>query len=121
MRAYAYCYSNTDSEKPFERIYEELKRTASEDARYTISMPWINGITYSDIYTVAAIIKGNTDIIITGDSSGNKTQVMPGGIAVSREVKLSENWNGLTSSMNYNPIESFYLSERDNAIAPPRL
>ncbi len=79
----------------------------------------MNGITYSEIETVATMVKGNTDIIITGDSSRNKTQVMPGGISISKEIKLSDNWNALVTSINYNPIESFYLAEQDNTITPP--
>ncbi|MDE5620322.1 MAG: dockerin type I repeat-containing protein [Ruminococcus sp.] len=120
MRAYAYYYANTGSvlNKSFDEVYTELKCTDSEDAKSTVSPPWINGITYSDIDTVATMIKGNTDIIITGDSSRNKTQVMPGGISVTKKVKLSDNWDKLVTSMNYNPIDSFYLSEQDNTITP---
>ncbi len=121
MRAYAYYYANTGSvlNKSFEEVYNELKCTESEDAKSTVSPPWMNGITYSEIDTVATMIKGNTDIIITGDSSRNKTQVMPGGISVTKKVKLSDNWDKLVTSMNYNPLDSFYLSEQDNTITPP--
>ncbi len=121
MRAYAYYYSNTDGalNKSFDEVYNNLKSADSEDAKTTASPPWMNGITYSEIDTVAAMIKGNTDIIVTGDSSRNKTQVMPGGISVTKEVKLSDNWDSLVTSMNYSPIDSFYLSEQDNTITPP--
>ncbi|MCM1473686.1 MAG: dockerin type I repeat-containing protein [Muribaculaceae bacterium] len=121
MRTYAYYYANTDGAltKSFDEVYAELKSTASEDAKSTASPPWLNGITYSDIDTVATMIKGNTDIIVTGDSSRNKTQVMPGGISVTKKVRLSDNWNKLVTSVNYNPIDNFYLSEQDNTITPP--
>lgn len=121
MRTYAYYYANTGGAltKSFDEVYTELKCTDSEDAKSTASPPWMNGITYSDIDTVATMIKGNTDIIITGDSSRNKTQVMPGGISITRKVKLSDNWDKLVTSMNFNPIDSFYLSEQDNTIMPP--
>lgn len=121
MRTYAYYYANTGGAltKSFYDVYNELKTTASEDAKSTVSPPWMNGITYSNIDTVATMVKGNTDIIITGDSSRNKTQVMPGGISITKEVKLSDNWDKLVTSMNYNSIESFYLSEQNNTITPP--
>lgn len=121
MRVYAYYYSNTGGAltKSFDDVYNELKTSKSEDAKVTASPAWMNGITYSEIDTVATMVKGNTDIIITGDSSRNKTQVMPGGVSVSKTIKLSDNWDKLVTSMNYNPIENFYLSEQDNTIIPP--
>ena len=121
MRAYAYYYANTDGalNKSFDEVYNELKSADSEDAKSTASPPWMNGITYANIDTVATMRKGNTDIIITGDSSRNKTQVMPGGMAVTKEVKLSDNWDKLVTSMNYGSIDSFCLAEQDNAITPP--
>lgn len=121
MRAYAYYYANTGGAltKSFNEVYNELKYTDSEDAKSTASPPWINGITYSNIDTVATMIKGNTDIIVTGDSSRNKTQVMPGGISVTKEIKLSDNWNKLVTSVNYPEIDSYFLSEQDNTFTPP--
>ncbi|MDE6677899.1 MAG: hypothetical protein K2K02_02560, partial [Ruminococcus sp.] len=121
MRAYAYYYANTGDvlNKSFDDVYNELKYTDSEDAKSTASPPWINGITYSEIDTVATMIKGNTDIIVTGDSSRNKVQVMPGGISVTKKVKLSDNWNNLVTSVNYPQIDSYILSEQDNTITPP--
>ena len=121
MRAYAYYYANTGGAltKSFDEIYTELKYTTSEDAKSTASPAWMNGITYSEIDTVATMIKGNTDIIVTGDSSRNKTQVMPGGISITKEVKLSNNWDKLVTSVNYNPMDNFCLSEQDHTITPP--
>lgn len=121
MRAYAYYYANTGGAltKSFDEVYNELKYTDSEDAKFTASPTWMNGITYSDIDTVATMIKGNTDIIVTGDSSRNKTQVMPGGISVSKEVKLSDNWEKLVTSVNYPQIDNYLISEQDNTITPP--
>ncbi len=121
MRTYAYYYANTENafSESFDEIYNRLKYTDSEDAKTTVSLPWINGITYSEIDTVATMTKGNTDIIVTGDSSRNKTQVMPGGISVTKEVKLSDNWDKLVTSVNYPQIDSYILSEQDNTITPP--
>ena len=121
MRAYTYYYANTGGAltKSFDEVYYELKSTDSEDAKSTASPAWMNGITYSEIDTVATMIKGNTDIIVTGDSSRNKTQVMPGGISITKKVKLSDNWDKLVTSVNYNPIDNFCLSEQDHTITPP--
>lgn len=121
MRVYAYYYANRDEalSKSFSEVYEELKNNKKEDAKITASPAWMNGITYADIETVATMTKGNTDIIITGDGSRNKTQVMPGGVSVSKEVKISNRWDALTTSVNYNPIASFNLTEQDNTINPP--
>ncbi len=121
MRAYAYYYANTGGAltKSFDEVYYELKSTDSEDVKSTASPAWMNGITYSEIDTVATMIKGNTDIIVTGDSSRNKTQVMPGGISITKKVKLSDNWDKLVTSVNYNPIDNFCLSEQDHTITPP--
>jgi len=121
MRTYAYYYANTGSAltKSFNTVYNELKNTPSEDAKSTASPPWMNGITYANIDTVATMIKGNTDIIITGDSSRNKTQVMPGGISVNKEVKLSDRWDQLVQSVNFFPLEEFELEPISNTITPP--
>ncbi len=121
MRTYAYYYANTDDalNKSFSDVYSELQSTASEDAELTASPSWMNGITYANIETVATMTKGNTDIIITGDGSRNKTQVMPGGVSVTKEIKLSDRWNSLVTSMNYGSLESFYLAEHNRTVTPP--
>lgn len=121
MRAYAYYYANTDGalSKSFSTVYNELKAAEEEDAKSTASPPWMSGITYSNIETVAAMTKNNTDIIVTGDSSRNKTQVMPGGKAVTKEISVSSNWDNLVTSVNYNPMSNFYLTDTNNDITPP--
>ncbi|MBQ8539576.1 MAG: dockerin type I repeat-containing protein [Ruminococcus sp.] len=65
------------------------------------------------------INEGNTDIIITGDSSRNKTQVMPGGIAVTQGIELPASWDTLLTSMSYQPLDSFYISKVDNSVKLP--
>lgn len=123
MRTYAYYYANTGNTltggKSFSTVYNQLKVTKSEDTKVTTSPAWMNGITYSNIDTVATMTKGNTDIIITGDSSRNKTQVMPGGISITEKVELSTAWDNLMTSMSYQPLSSFNLSAKDNTITPP--
>lgn len=121
MRTYAYYYANTENalSKSFSDIYNKLKNAKEEDAKLTVSPSWMNGITYSNIETVATMTKGNTSIIVTGDSSRNKTQVMPGGMSVSKKIQISDRWNSLVTSLNYSPIEDCNLSEKSQTITPP--
>lgn len=125
MRTYAYYYANTGASlsKSFTEVYNELKGTASEDAKLTASPAWMNGITYANIDTVATMKKGNTAIIIQGDESRNKTQVMPGGMSVSKEIKLDTNWDDLLASMVisivYQPLSAHYITPFDNTVKLP--
>ena len=131
MRTYAYYYANTGGAlgRSFDTVYNELKGNVKEDARLTASPAWMNGITYSNIDTVATMTKGNTDIILTGDSSRNKTQVMPGGVSVIgasnddgtyRTMTFVNGGDG-TYTVKYNSnntletnASSFYLKLNDN-------
>ena len=45
-------------------------------------------------------------------------QVMPGGVSVSKEVKLSDNWNQLVMSVNYPSIDNYILCVQDHTIKP---
>ena len=125
MRTYAYYYANTGSalSKSFSDVYTELKNTASEDAKLTASPAWMNGITYAEIDTVATMTKGNTAILIQGDESRNKSQVMPGGVAVSKEIQLDSNWDELLASMVisivYQPLSAHYITPVDDSVKLP--
>ncbi len=126
MRTYAYYYANTGGalSKSFSDVYDELKENSLEDAKTTASPSWMNGITYAEIDTVATMTKGNTDIIIQGDESRNKTQVMPGGVSVCKEIQLDENtWDDLLASMVvsivYKPLSDHYVTAVDNTVNLP--
>lgn len=120
MRAYAYYYTNgLDSEKTFSDLCNELKETSQEDVKETNSPPWMSGITYPVIETVATMAKGKTKIIVSGDSSRNKMQVVPGGISVSKPIKVSSCWDSLVTSMNYHPLSNYYLNIEDSTIRLP--
>ena len=127
MRTYAYYYTNMGTNlignKSFSDVYDELKEASSEDAKLTASPSWMNGITYAEIDTVATMKKGNTDIVIQGDESRNKTQVMPGGVSVSKEIKLDTNWDDLLASMVisivYQPLSAHYITPVDNVVTLP--
>ena len=125
MRTYAYYYANTGSalSKSFSDVYDELKAQESEDAKKTASPAWMNGITYAEIDTVATMKEGNTDIIIHGDESRNKTQVMPGGVSVSQEISLPSTWDDLLASMIvsivYQPLSACEISPVDLSVSLP--
>ncbi|MDO4749175.1 MAG: hypothetical protein Q4A12_08390, partial [Eubacteriales bacterium] len=127
MRTYAYYYSNIGSSligsKSFSDVYNELKAETSENAELTASPAWMNGITYANIDTVATMTKGNTNIVIQGDESRNKSQVMPGGISVSQEISLPSNWDTLLANMVisivYPSLADCAISAVDNSVSLP--
>ncbi len=127
MRTYAYYYSNLGTNlignKSFSDVYDELKETQGEDAQKTASPAWMSGITYAEIDTVATMKKGNTDFVIQGDESRNKTQVMPGGVSVSQEISLPTNWDNLLASMVvsivYKPLSELAITPVDNTVKLP--
>ena len=83
----------------------------------------MNGITYAEIDTVATMTKGNTNIVIQGDESRNKTQVMPGGVSVSKEIQLDTNWDELLASMVvsivYKSLEECEITAVDDSVKLP--
>lgn len=115
-RAKAYYYGNAEISlsKSFEEVYEELK--VADEAKYIQSPSWIEGIADEKIESVYLMKKGNTDIIITGDSSRNKTQVMPGGYSVTVEIELPDMWDLFLTSMSYKKLSDFHISEKNSSI-----
>ena len=57
--------------------------------------------------------KGNTSIIITGDSTMNKVQILPGGGFKIIKLELPENWDQLMNELGYDPLRNFYLGIED--------
>lgn len=122
MRTYAYFYANTGANltgKTISDVYAELMTTSAEDGKVTASPDWLIGITNPSIETGATMKKGNTIFLITGDDSRNKTQVMPGGVSVTYKAEVSDMYESLVTSMNYQPIENYYLSKTDFTVTPP--
>ena len=115
MRTYANYWANTGSrvsEKyTFEEYYEKLKRDAQEGAALTDAPAWMEGFTDGMLETVAAMQKGQTALLVTGDDSRNKFMVLPGGGTVTVEIELPENWDALVAELGYAPLESFRLEE----------
>ena len=115
-RVYAYYWGNTGSQvstkKTIEKQYEELLADPDEKAELTEVPDWLKKL-YPDtdkIMTVATMLKGDTPILVTGDSSRNKTEVLPGGAYTTVEIELPDNWDSLMENLGYEPLESFYIN-----------
>jgi len=121
MRTYAYYYANTGSAltgKSISDVYAELVEAEAENAKVTASPGWLIGITEPEIETGATMAKGNTIFLVTGDDSRNKTQVMPGGVSVTVKAEVSDMYDSLVTSMNYQSLESYYLTAVDDTVTP---
>lgn len=114
MRAYANYWANTGSQQygkyTFEQYYNMLLQDPDELATLTDTPAWLEGIVEDDqIETIATMLKGQTPLLITGDTDRNKFQVMPGGGYVTVQIELPENWNALVEPLGYEPLENFYI------------
>ena len=114
LRAYANYWANTGSQQytkyTFEEYYNKLLNDPDEQAALTDTPVWLEGIVDDrEIETIATMLKGQTPLLITGDTDRNKFQVMPGGGYVTVQIKLPENWNELVAPLGYAPLENFYI------------
>ncbi|MBR3836978.1 MAG: hypothetical protein IKJ74_02420 [Clostridia bacterium] len=123
MRTFANYWANTGSQQygkyTFDQYYNKLLADPDEKAALTDTPPWLAGITGdSKLETIATMLKGQTPLLITGDTDRNKFQVMPGGGYVTTEIRLPENWDELVAPLGYEPLSSFYLDESQVEAAP---
>lgn len=124
LRTYAHYWANTgsqqDKRRTLEQHYEMLKKDNAEQVELTPVPEWYRGLIKEEkIETIACMNKGETPILVTGDSARNKIQTLPGGGYVTTEIKLPANWNELVAPLGYEPIEKFYLDEKTMASVPP--
>ena len=124
MRTYANYWANTGSQQfdkySFEAYYNKLLSDPAELAKLTDTPVWLEGIVdAAQIETIATMLKGQTPLLVTGDSARNKFQVMPGGGYVTVEIELPDNWNALVEPLGYEPLENFYI-ETSNAPTVPQ-
>ena len=63
--------------------------------------------------TVLTMQKGTTAFLITGDSSRNKVQTMPGGGFSTVRIELPANWDSLMAAKGYPVLNDLYLSHAD--------
>lgn len=130
-RAYALYYGNTGSQPSknytFEEYYEQVLKDLEAlktntdpakqfdaDVKLTDYPEWLKTDANSNeqILTFATMKKGETPLLITGDTSRNKFQVMPGGGYATVEIKLPDNWDELLAPLGYEPLSNFYLSDK---------
>lgn len=114
MRAYANYWANTGSQQfdkySFAEYYQKLLQDPDELAALTATPEWLDGIVAADqIETIATMRKGQTPMLITGDTDRNKFQVMPGGGYVTVEIELPDNWDDLVAPLGYAPLSNFYI------------
>lgn len=116
LRAYAHYWANTGSQqfnkRTLEEHYQMLLRDSAELAELTETPDWLKELIDEDeIVTIATMLKGQTPLLVTGDTDRNKFQVMPGGGYVTVEIRLPDNWDELLAPLGYEPLESFYLDD----------
>lgn len=116
LRNYAHYWANTGSQQFRRRSLKEHKLMLSKDkkekVRKTCVPDWYKGlINDEEILTIGTMNKGETPILVTGDTDRNKFQVMPGGGYVTIEIKIPENWNQLVEPLGYKPLEEYYLDK----------
>ena len=118
MRAYALYYANSGSQQntiPLDQYYTNLQTNEDEKAALTNTPDWLKGFVNDEkIWTITTMNKGETKIIVTGDNVRNKVQIMPGGGYATAEIHLPDNWDTLIAPMGYQPLSTFYLSDKYN-------
>ena len=123
MRAFACCYcadaGGTFAGKSLAEVYGELVASEEEGARITPSPAWLAGITNPKIMTGATLKPGNAHILVTGDASRNKTQVMPGGKSVTVGLELPDAWDPLLAGLQRKNLFDCLLPEPHPDVAAP--
>lgn len=123
LRALAYYLSDTDgvlsAGMSLEQVYDTLCSRPAEDARITESPAWFTGFTNPKAMTVATLKAENTRILVTGDASRNKTQVMPGGKSVTVPLHLSSDWDSLLAELQRKDLTSLFLAPPPQGVTTP--
>ena len=119
LRVYAHYWANTGgalyNRMTLEEDYDQIIGTENEDAKMTNVPIWYQKMLYGteQIITGATMTKGNTSIIITGDSTMNRVQILPGGGYNTIKLELSDNWDQLMDEFGFEPLRNFYLGKED--------
>ena len=119
LRVYAHYWANTGgslySRMTLEEHYAQIIDTEAEDAKMTDVPIWYQKMLSGteQIMTGATMTKGNTSIIITGYSTMNTVQILPGGGFKTIKLELPDNWDQLMDELDYKPLRNFYLGKED--------
>ena len=111
-RAYANYWANPGSafnEKTYSVRRHSSRIASKENAKITVTPPWLTWTGAKNIETVPVMQSGKTAILITGDANRNKTMCVPGGGFTSVKIELPANWDELMAKAGYQPLKSFYL------------
>ena len=119
LRVYAHYWANTGgslyNRMTLEEHYAQIIDTEDEDAKMTDVPIWYQKMLSGteQIMTGATMTKGNTSIIITGYSTMNTVQILPGGGFNTIKLELPDNWDQLMDELDYKPLRNFYLGKED--------
>jgi hypothetical protein len=93
----------------FEEILEDL--LASPDAEKGKLPPWYGRFTgWEEVVTSPCIIEeAIPEILVCGDASRNKTQTLPGGSVITREVELPADWDKLMADLGYPELKECFI------------
>jgi hypothetical protein len=110
-RAFANYYANPGSAKDggehtLRQYQGHIRR--DEGGEMTPTPPWYDS-PESEQMTIPTMQRGMTAFIITGDSSRNKVQTMPGGGYATVKIELPGNWDKLMAELGYRPLKEFYV------------
>lgn len=109
-RAFANYYanpgSNPEEKHPLRHWTGHIRK--AEDAKMTPTPSWYD-TSESMMETIPVMQEGMTAFIITGDSSRNKLQTMPGGGFDTVQIELPKNWDSLMEGLGYEPLSSFKI------------
>ena len=105
---YANPGSNPEERHPIRNWRAHLTRT--EGASSTPTPVW-HDTPETEMVTIPTMKDGMTAFIITGDSSRNKVQTMPGGGFETVLIELPQNWDKLMEEKGYRPISEFYIKK----------
>ncbi len=103
---YANPGSNPEERHPIRNWRGHLSRT--EGAATTPTPVWYD-TPETEMLTIPAMKEDMTAFIITGDSSRNKVQTMPGGGFETVAIELPQEWDKLMQEKGYRPISEFYI------------
>ena len=114
-RVYANYWANTGSVQSeaytLEQYYGKLMRDPKEQAAQTDTPEWLKGVVkQKQIWTIAAMNKGETAMLLAGDGARNKFMTLPGGGYVTFQIRLPENWDELVAPMGYEPLSHFEMA-----------
>ena len=119
LRVYAHYWANTGgtlyNRKTLEQHFTDIINTKDEEAKMTDVPIWYQKLLSNtkQIMTGATMIKGNTSFIITGDSTMNRVQILPGGGFKTIKLELPDNWDQLMNELGYEQLRNFYLGNED--------